>query len=113
MRKTVFKNVPPMAAKPAYKKELEAIYCDIDDKLIGYKGIARFYRCYVCKRELCYNHTTWDPDEPGDYPETYCEYCAEEWVEVRREMNERHWKEEEALMRLVKKNSLKKGAVAP
>ena len=107
MRRKVLKNIPPIKAKPAYKKELEEIFCDIDGKSIGYAGVARYRRCYICKRELCLSHAVADDYHSDDYPDFFCAECIEKYEPARKEMNARHDKEEAALIARIKRETLK------
>ncbi len=94
----------------ATTRKVEKITCDvlgcgvtINEKGYGFRG-----KCDLCGRDICRGHTTYDPDEPGDYPENYCPTCVELWIPARREMKNRHWDEEEKLEAKVKKLSLAK-----
>lgn len=85
------------------------VYCDYPD--CGNEIVYQRYgggggSCGICNRDVCSKHRTYDPDEPGDYPAKWCIICESLFLQPRREMNERHWKEEEALERKVKKESL-------
>jgi len=106
MRRTVLKNIPPREAKPAYKKELEEILCDVDGKSIGYKGVARYYRCEICSRELCRDHTVRDYHYSEDYASTYCDDCFKKFEPARKQMEERHEKEETQLIERIKGETL-------
>lgn len=106
MRKTVLHNIPAQQAKEAHKKEYEAILCDIDEKQIGYKGVARYYRCEICTRELCRDHTVRDYHHSDDYASTYCEECFEKYEPARKQMEERHDTEETQLINRIKEETL-------
>jgi hypothetical protein len=62
----------------------------------------------ICDRDICGEHTTYGPNDPGDYPDNFCFYCADIWLPMRAKMIERHDKEEDALEKEARKLSLEK-----
>lgn len=106
MKKTTEVKVP---AKKATTRQVVKIFCDVpgctDQAAMLYGGV-NSAKCGICKRDICKRHLEYDPDEMGDYPDKWCSICYPLILYPRREMNERHWKEEEALIAKVKKESL-------
>lgn len=99
-------------AKKETTRKVEKVYCDIPDckdevKIENYGSGGG--RCGICKRDICKRHKVYDPDEPGDYPDKWCTICYSLYYQRRREMNERHWAEEEKLEEEVKRESLARG----
>lgn len=35
------------------------------------------YKCEICGKDICYNHTVYDPYDNSDYPEKWCKSCFE------------------------------------
>lgn len=95
---------------PSKTKEVVKVTCDVDgcgDTAAFLYGGVNYAKCEICKRDLCKRHLVYDPDEPGDYPSKWCSICYGLYYQKRREMQDRHWKEEDALIEKVKKESLK------
>lgn len=110
--------IPAVKAKPASKKKVIAHSCDVCNKVIDKSQDNRYgsgvSKCSLCKRDICrtrnedrsYTCFEYDPDEIGDYPDKICIICFPLYIPARREMNKRHWKEEEELEEQIKKESL-------
>jgi len=107
MKKITERKVPAKTIKATTQK-VTVITCDAIDCKEKITSTGYGYRgsCSLCKRDICRTHTTYDPDEPGDYPDNFCPKCVEIWIPMRREMNERHWEEEERLEKQARKLSL-------
>ena len=55
----------------AHTKQVTVITCDVCSTRLG----GRFYKCYMCSKDLCYHHTVYDNRDSGDYPDKYCQPC--------------------------------------
>jgi hypothetical protein len=96
-----------VAAKPATTKQVEKTVCDFCGASVPDHGSYGWYpRCACCGRDTCRKHNTFDPDEPGDYGDWFCQICLPLLLPARREMQERHWNEEEELVKKIKEISL-------
>lgn len=114
-------EVPAKVIKqPATTKKVVRYSCDICGKNVDKNQDNRYGSgmsvCTLCGRDICstskkgngYPFTCWnyDQDYSGDYPDKYCIICIPLYFPARREMNERHWQEEELLDMFIKKISL-------
>lgn len=110
MKKEVIVKVPAkkaVAAKPARTKKVKKTVCDFCGADVPSHGSYGWYpSCSICGRDCCRKHNTFDPDEPGDYGSWFCQICLPLILPARREMQDRHWKEEEELEARIKKESL-------
>lgn len=116
MKKTTYKTVPAVPAKPATKKRVEKIYCDVCER----DCTMRYINCVLCGREVC--KYDWqrkaaerqcmgtDERDYGDYPDKYCIICHDlkfgKYDKEYEDMQEQHYKAEEALDEKIKKESL-------
>mgnify|MGYP001164756707 CR=1 FL=1 len=74
---------------PSSKRKV--YYCDVCS-LSGKKHQA-INSCNVCGKDLCREHTNFDPDDSGDYPEKWCPSCAqvrEKYAPQMREAAQRY-----------------------
>lgn len=107
MKKEVTVKVAAVKARPASSKKVTKIYCDFCSATLPDHGSYGWYpKCSLCKRDTCRKHNNPDPNEPGDYPDWFCDICLKLFMPERAIMQEKHWKEEEALERKIAKLSL-------
>lgn len=90
---------------PAKTKKVTRIICDLCSKTVvigAYGGGGG--QCYICNRDICDDHTVREYD--GDYATKFCTICYSSYKPAIEQLKERHWKEEEALKRKIKRQSL-------
>ena len=110
MKKVTTVRIPAKPAKkavPATTKQVTKVVCDFcgaDLPSHGSYGLSP--QCSICRRDCCRKDATPDPDETGDYPDWFCPICLPLIVPARRELNDRHWAEEEELEKRIRKESL-------
>lgn len=74
MRKKIKQVIPPRTIKGKITTT-EVIECDFC--YIQKRDDTKIYTCTLCKRDICYSHLRYDPEESGDYPDRYCDICYE------------------------------------
>lgn len=108
MRKVTEKVIPQKVIK-ASKKTVEQRWCDICSEKMKTNSWGNFAECCFCGRDICDTHKVRDNRDGGDYYETYCTICYGLWYPALDKLDEKHDKEEEALRRKIKKESLSHG----
>lgn len=108
MKKTVTTKTKERVI-PAKTTKKVVTYCDFcPNKSADHYGNER--KCMGCGRDICRNHQTYDPDEVGDYGGHYCPVCIklynDKYQKLMYDLKEKHYAEEEALMRKMGKESL-------
>lgn len=63
-------------ARVAGFRDHEVVLCDFCQKEVADK-YGNKKKCVLCERDICYNHTKYDLEEYGDYPDMYCPICYE------------------------------------
>lgn len=111
MKKKVEVTIP---AKEEVKYKEERTYCDVsgcgDRIATGQYGWGKkLGKCFICDRDICKMHTVDDPDDSGDYPDRWCTICNALYLYRRRQMQQRHWQEEDDLLKEVRQQSLAHG----
>lgn len=108
MKQTKEIKVPAKVVKTPVKiKKVTKILCDFCGATVPDHGsYGWFPNCSICGRDTCRKHNKPDPDEVGDYPEWFCQICMPLILPARREMENRHYKEEEELEARIKEESL-------
>lgn len=105
--KKVSEKVIPQKVIKASKKTIEQRWCDIcGDKMIA-NNWNKFTDCDICIRDICRKHTVRDNQDGGDHYETYCTICYALWYPALNKLSDKHYEEEEALRRKIKKESLR------
>lgn len=92
---------------PAKKIEVYVFCCDVpecDQRAVRLNNRAR--ECKMCARHLCEDHTAYDYYYSDDYPDKVCVICFSYLTPARKELFDRHDREEELMLRNVKKVSL-------
>jgi hypothetical protein len=94
---------------PAKTTKKVVTYCDFcDNKSADHYGNER--KCMVCGRDICRNHQTYDPDEPGDYGGYYCPVCIrlynEKWQKLLYQLHELQYEAEQNFFKEMKRESL-------
>ena len=117
-------KVPAKVVKtPAKAKKITRVTCDVClnsvDLSLDNRYGSGMSKCDVCNRDICrsgkngkdWPKTCWveHPEDSGDYPRKMCIICKPFWSELYKPMQERHYAEEKAMERRVKKESLSRG----